>query len=45
MKCIKCKFKDKNTGNCTYPFKVTAAGGTKFDKYGSIVGRTHWRKK
>ena len=24
MKCVKCKFKDRNTGVCTYPFAVVA---------------------
>ena len=45
MKCIKCKFKDKNTDLCTYPFKATAAGDTKFDKDGNIIGCTHGKKK
>jgi hypothetical protein len=26
MKCVKCKFKDKNTNLCAYPFKATAVG-------------------
>ena len=45
MKCIKCKFKDKITGVCTYPFKTTAAGDNKFDKDGNIIGCTHGIKK
>jgi len=45
MKCIKCKYKDGNTGACTYPFKATAAGDTKFDKDGNIIGCTHGKKK
>ena len=45
MKCVKCKFKDKNTDLCTYPFKATAAGDTKFDKDGNIIGCTHGKKK
>ena len=45
MKCIKCKFKDENTGVCTYPFKATAAGDTKFDKDGNMIGCTHGKKK
>jgi len=45
MKCIKCKFKDGNTGACTYPFKATTAGDNIFDKDGNIIGCTHGKKK
>ncbi len=45
MKCVKCKFKDKKTDLCTYPFKATAAGDTKFGKEGNIIGCTHGKKK
>jgi len=45
MKCVKCKFKDKKTDLCTYPFKATAAGDIKFGKDGNIIGCTHGRKK
>jgi hypothetical protein len=38
MKCVKCKFKDKKTELCTYPFKATAAVDIKFGKDGNIVG-------
>jgi len=39
MKCKKC------INLCTYPFKVTAAGDTKFDKDGNIIGCAHRKKK
>ncbi len=45
MKCIKCKFKDENTGVCNYPFRVMAAGDHELDKKGNIIGCTHGRKK
>jgi len=45
MKCAKCKFKDGNTGSCTYPFKVVAVGDHKLDKNGNIIGCTHGVKK
>ena len=45
MKCIKCKFKDKNTGLCVYPFKATAVGDHELDKKGNIIGCTHGKKK
>jgi hypothetical protein len=45
MKCVKCKFKDKNTGVCTYPYEVIAVGDIKFDKDGNMIGCTHGRKK
>ena len=45
MKCVKCKFKDKKTDLCTYPFKATATGDTKFGKEGNIIGCTHGKKK
>ena len=45
MKCIKCKFKDENTDVRTHPFKVIAAGDTKFNKDGNILGYTHRKKK
>ena len=45
MKCVKCKFKDENTGVCTYPFEVLAVGDIKFDKDGNMMGCTHGRKK
>ena len=45
MKCKKCKFKDRNTDQCTYPFKTSAVGDTKFDKEGNIIGCTHGKKK
>jgi len=44
MKCINCKYKDKKTDLCTYPFKATAVGDNKFDKDGNIIGCTHGRK-
>jgi hypothetical protein len=45
MKCIKCKFKDENTGACTYPFEVIAIGDHELDKNGNIIGCAHGRKK
>ena len=45
MKCVKCKFKDRNTGVCTYPFAVVAVGDQVLDKKGNIVGCAHGRKK
>jgi len=45
MKCVKCKFKDKNTGLCAYPFKATAVGDIKFDKTGNIIECTYGKKK
>ena len=45
MKYVKCKFKDKNTDLCAYPPKTTAAGDTKFDKDGNVIGYTYGKKK
>jgi len=45
MKCVKCKFKDRNTGVCTYPFAVVAVGDKVLDKKGNVVGCAHGRKK
>ena len=45
MKCTKCKFKDENTGICTFPFEETAVGGHELDKKGNIIGCTHGRNK
>ncbi len=45
MKCIKCKFKDENTGVCTYPFEVITVGDNELDKKGNVIGCAHGRKK
>ena len=45
MKCIKCKFKDENTGVCTYPFEVITVGDNELDKNGNIIGCAHGRRK
>ena len=38
MKCVKCKFKDRNTDVCTYHFAVVAVGDKLLDKNGNVVG-------
>ena len=45
MKCVKCKFKDRNTGVCEYPFAVVAVGDKVLDTKGNVVGCAHGRKK
>ena len=45
MKCIKCKFKDENTGVSTYPFEVITVGDNELDKKGNVIGCAHGSKK
>jgi len=45
MKCIKCKFKDENTGACTYPFEVVTVGDNELDTKGNIIGCAHMEER